>query len=417
MSVATPASRLADAFARRAPGDLPGLIPYVTAGFPRAGDTPGLLAAAERAGCLAAEVGIPFSDPLADGPTIQRSSQQALANGMSVAKALAAVAEARTRGLTIPVAFMTYVNPVLSFGLERFCAEAAAAGAEAVIVPDLPDDEAAQLREAADAAGLALILLVAPTTTAARLEATCRRATGFVYCVSVTGTTGARDPHLPGGIGPAHARPGRHHPAPRPRLRALPPRAHPGAARPFRGGGGGCRAHRPDRRRARRPRRRRRALPPRAAGDGIVTAVRGIRGATTVDTDDPAGIVEATAEMLSALIEANGIDPEQVAGAWFTTSPDLHSEFPAVAARRLGWVDVPLICGQEMDVVYSNTRSIPRCVRVLILVNTERGQREVRHVYLRGARAIKEELERARAGQLPEPATAAHGRRPSEVHP
>lgn len=146
-------------------------------------------------------------------------------------------------------------------------------------------------------------------------------------------------------------------------------------------------------------------------------AVRGVRGATTVDTDDPAEIVEATAEMLSALIEANGIEPEQVAGAWFTTSPDLHSEFPAVAARRLGWVDVPLICGQEMDVVYSNTRSIPRCVRVLILVNTERGQREVQHVYLRGARAIKEELERARAGQLPEPATAVPGQRPSEVHP
>jgi chorismate mutase len=147
-----------------------------------------------------------------------------------------------------------------------------------------------------------------------------------------------------------------------------------------------------------------------------MTAVRGVRGATTVEVDDPEGIVEATGEMLTALIEANGIDPEQVAGAWFTTSPDLHSEFPAVAARRLGWVDVPLICGQEMDVPYANTRSIPRCVRVLILVNTERSQREVHHVYLRGARAIKEELERARAGRLPEPATAVHGPRPSEVH-
>jgi tryptophan synthase alpha chain len=192
VSVATPASRLAGAFARRPAGGPPGLVPYVTAGFPARDDTPGLLAAAERAGCLAVEVGIPFSDPLADGPTIQRSSQQALANGMTAARALAAVAEARGRGLTIPVALMTYVNPVLAFGLERFCSEAAAAGAEAIIVPDLPDDEAAQLRDAADAAGLALILLVAPTTTAARLEAACRRATGFVYCVSVTGTTGAR---------------------------------------------------------------------------------------------------------------------------------------------------------------------------------------------------------------------------------
>lgn len=146
-------------------------------------------------------------------------------------------------------------------------------------------------------------------------------------------------------------------------------------------------------------------------------AVRGLRGATTVEMDDPSGIVEATRELLGSLIEANGVDPEQVAGAWFTTSPDLHSEFPAVAARQLGWVDVPLICGQEMDVPYANPRSIPRCVRVLILVNTERTQREVRHVYLRGARAIKEELERARSGQLPQPATATHGQRPSEVHP
>jgi chorismate mutase len=148
----------------------------------------------------------------------------------------------------------------------------------------------------------------------------------------------------------------------------------------------------------------------------VTTAVRGLRGATTVEVDDPVAIVDATREMLTTLIEANGIDPEQVAGAWFTTSTDLHSEFPAVAARQLGWVDVPLICGQEMDVPYANTRSIPRCIRVLILVNTERSQREVTHVYLRGARAIKEELDRARTGRLPEPATAVHGQRPSEVH-
>jgi chorismate mutase len=147
-----------------------------------------------------------------------------------------------------------------------------------------------------------------------------------------------------------------------------------------------------------------------------VTAVRGIRGATTVEVDEPASIVEATRELLIALVDANAIDPEQVAGAWFTTTPDLRSEFPAVAARQLGWVDVPLICGHEMDVPYANSRSIALCVRVLILVNTERSQREVTFVYLRGARAIKEELERARTGQPPEPATAVHGPRPSEVH-
>jgi chorismate mutase len=147
-----------------------------------------------------------------------------------------------------------------------------------------------------------------------------------------------------------------------------------------------------------------------------VSAVRGIRGATTVEEDSPAEIVAATRELLVALAEANAIEPEQVAGAWFTTTPDLRSEFPAVAARRLGWVDVPLICGHEMDVPYANSRSIPRCVRVLILVNTDRTQRELSFVYLRRARGIREELDRARAGQLPEPATAVHGPRPSEVH-
>jgi chorismate mutase len=133
-------------------------------------------------------------------------------------------------------------------------------------------------------------------------------------------------------------------------------------------------------------------------------AVRGIRGATTVDVDRPFDIVEATRELLQALISANEIRPEDVAGAWFTTTPDLRTEFPAVAARQLGWVDVPLICGHEMNVPYANPRSIPRCVRAMILINTERPQSDIRHVYLRGAVAIKQELDRARAGDLPQPA-------------
>src|SRR5437899_12469140 len=127
MSIDTAGVRLVDAFARRDPNALPGLIPYVTAGFPRLDDTPVLLAAAERAGCLAAEVGLPFSDPLADGPTIQRTSQRALENGMTVNLALDQVAKARAAGVQLPLALMTYVNPVLSYGLERFAADAAAA--------------------------------------------------------------------------------------------------------------------------------------------------------------------------------------------------------------------------------------------------------------------------------------------------
>jgi tryptophan synthase alpha chain len=190
--VASGPERLRSAFAARPAGSLPGLIPYLTAGFPCRDDTVALLRAAERAGCLAVEVGVPFSDPLADGPTIQRSSQRALDNGMSANLALEQVAHARAAGLALPVAAMTYINPVLAYGMQRFCADAAQAGVDGLIVPDLPDDEAHELRAHAGAAGLALVPLVAPTTTADRLRRACEHACGFVYCVSVTGTTGAR---------------------------------------------------------------------------------------------------------------------------------------------------------------------------------------------------------------------------------
>jgi tryptophan synthase alpha chain len=192
MSTETAGARLSGAFARRDPAGLPGLVPYITAGYPHRDDTVALLRAAERAGCLAAEVGLPFSDPLADGPTIQRTSQRALENGMSVNLALEQVAQARAAGIALPLALMTYVNPVISYGQERFTRDAAAAGADALIVPDLPLEEAGQLRAAADSAGLALILLVAPTTPDERLAVACAHASGFVYCVSRTGTTGAR---------------------------------------------------------------------------------------------------------------------------------------------------------------------------------------------------------------------------------
>lgn len=142
-------------------------------------------------------------------------------------------------------------------------------------------------------------------------------------------------------------------------------------------------------------------------------AVRGIRGATTVDRDSPTEIVDATRELLSRMVELNTIVPEDVAGAFFTTTPDLRSEFPAVAARQLGWVDVPLICGHEMDVPLSNPRSIERCIRVMILINTELEQPAMQFVYMRGACAIKEELDRARAGHLPQPAEVVSGPRPS----
>jgi tryptophan synthase alpha subunit len=148
--------------------------------------------AAQRVGCLAVEVGIPFSDPLADGPTIQRSGHVALGNGMTLARALEQVRKARQTGVTIPIAVMTYVNPMLSFGFDTFARDAAAAGVDGVIIPDLPLDEAAGLRLLMHAGGVAVISLVAPTTMPDRLERICSAAAGFVYCVSVTGVTGAR---------------------------------------------------------------------------------------------------------------------------------------------------------------------------------------------------------------------------------
>ena len=125
-------------------------------------------------------------------------------------------------------------------------------------------------------------------------------------------------------------------------------------------------------------------------------AVRGIRGATTVDSDSAEEIIEATGEMLKQLIEANHILPEDIAGAWFTTTRDVNSEFPAIAARKLGWTDVPLLCGHEMEVDINNPRSIPRCIRVLVMINTEQPASAMTFVYLRGAAAIKQDLDQLR---------------------
>jgi tryptophan synthase alpha chain len=187
-----PVTRFDATFGARPATAPPGLIPYFTAGYPRLESTAGLLLAAQRAGCIAAEVGIPFSDPLADGPTIQRTGQAAIANGMTLTFALEQVQAAREGGVTIPLAVMTYVNPVLSFGVDAFDRAAALAGIDGVILPDLPLDEATGVRATMHAAGVAVIPLVAPTTTPERLARICSTAAGFVYCVGVTGVTGAR---------------------------------------------------------------------------------------------------------------------------------------------------------------------------------------------------------------------------------
>ena len=125
--------------------------------------------------------------------------------------------------------------------------------------------------------------------------------------------------------------------------------------------------------------------------------VRGIRGATTATANTADAITEATDELLRALIDANALEIAEVCFAYFTTTPDLNVEFPALAARRLGWVDVPLLCGNEMDINGPNPRGVGMCIRILLLYNTEQPQSAMRHVYLRGAQAIKADLDSMRS--------------------
>lgn len=129
--------------------------------------------------------------------------------------------------------------------------------------------------------------------------------------------------------------------------------------------------------------------------------VRGIRGATTAYENTPESITEATEELLRELITLNDLDPQEIAFAYFTTTPDLNTEFPALAARRLGWLDVPLLCGHDMNVKLPNPRGVPMCVRILILYNTPRPQSSMRFAYLRGAQAIKVDLDYMRGTLTP----------------
>lgn len=168
------------------------LVPFLTGDYPDRETFLALLLTAEAAGADAVEVGLPFSDPSADGPVIQRASYEALRGGATVAGILGGVAEARRRGLTIPLLFMTYYNPVLAFGPEAFARAAAGAGADGLLVVDAPPEESAEFAPAARAAGLDTVFLVAPTTPDGRLPRVVAESRGFVYCVSVTGVTGAK---------------------------------------------------------------------------------------------------------------------------------------------------------------------------------------------------------------------------------
>ena len=171
------------------------LVAYITAGYPDLGTTGRLIPALERAGVDILEVGVPFSDPTADGPVIQAASQAALKNGATLDRVLHLIGELRG-SVRMPLVLFSYYNPIFSMGTETFARRAAAAGADGVLVVDLPAEEAAELRTATDPAGIDFIPLVAPTTGADRARKVVKAATGFIYYISVTGVTGTRGPEV-----------------------------------------------------------------------------------------------------------------------------------------------------------------------------------------------------------------------------
>lgn len=167
------------------------LMPYFTLGYPNAETSLAIIEAIAPYSDLL-ELGVPFSDPLADGPTVQHSTQVSLENGTTTAKCLEMVRELRQRGVQTPVMLMGYVNPILAYGEANYVRDAAAAGADGFIVPDLPPEEAEDFDALTAEAGLSLIQFLAPTSNQTRIDQVTARARGFIYLVSVTGVTGAR---------------------------------------------------------------------------------------------------------------------------------------------------------------------------------------------------------------------------------
>ena len=184
-------SRLDRTFQRLKTKGEKALITYLMAGDPSLAETEQLVLALEQAGADIVELGVPFSDPIADGPVIQQAAERALRSGTTLRNILAMVGHLRVRS-QIPLVLMAYYNSIHAFGPERFCREAVAAGVDGLIVPDMPPDEAGPLRGPAAACGLQLIFLLAPTSTAERRAFVARQSNGFVYYVSLTGITGAK---------------------------------------------------------------------------------------------------------------------------------------------------------------------------------------------------------------------------------
>ncbi|TET44202.1 MAG: tryptophan synthase subunit alpha [Dehalococcoidia bacterium] len=182
-------SRIASAFAKL---NRVALIPYITVGYPSIEATLEIVPLLAESGCDIVELGIPFSDPLADGATIQHASYEALRQGVTPERCLE-VAQALRQRVEIPLVFMTYYNPVLKFGLEEFCSKCAEVGIDGLIIPDLPPEEGEELEQSSQRHKLDLIYLLTPISTQERIDIVASRSSGFVYLVSLTGVTGTRD--------------------------------------------------------------------------------------------------------------------------------------------------------------------------------------------------------------------------------
>lgn len=185
--------RIEKTFLDLAERDEGALIPYLTVGYPTADETLPLVQAICEAGADVVELGVPFSDPVADGPTIRQASQVALRNGTSVHTALRLVQDLRRSGLDTPLILFGYCNPFRAYGVERLIEDAAEAGVDGLIVPDLPPEQAADWLPSVQAHGLDLIFFLSPITSQKRLRLVLNRGSGFIYCISVTGVTGARE--------------------------------------------------------------------------------------------------------------------------------------------------------------------------------------------------------------------------------
>lgn len=186
-------SRIAETFARLRAEGRTAVLPYLTVGYPDLETTLQGVPAIVRGGGDLLELGMAFSDPLADGVTVQKANQRALANGVTTATALEVARKLRADGVEIPLIAMGYVNPIMAYGLERFVAECADAGIDGLIVPDLPPEESDDLVALCRQHGRDFIMLLAPTSPERRIKDVVSRASGFIYCISVTGVTGARD--------------------------------------------------------------------------------------------------------------------------------------------------------------------------------------------------------------------------------